>query len=242
MTRAGSGPAVVLVHGLGLAADVWDYHMHRLAREGYDVVAPDLPGFGGSPGPRSGLDVDDAAGWLARLADRLAIRRAVWVGHSVSAQYVLRLAIVRPDLAHGIVLAAPTGEAGPFRWLAQLVGLARTAPREPARLVARVLRHYATTPPRRTIGSWFGARRHDVLADAAACPCPLLVVAGGRDPVVSEDFCRLLADRAPHGGCLVVPDSAHGVALDPPEPFCRILLDFLGAHRPLGAGFPTGSG
>ena len=77
-----------------------------------------------------------------------------------------------------------------------------------------------------------GARRHDVLADADACACPVLVVAGGRDPVVSEDFCRHVAARAPHGTCIVVSGSAHGVALDPAEPFCRILLRFLGAgHR-----------
>lgn len=229
MTRRSSGPAVVLVHGLGLSADVWDYHVERIGRAGHRVLAPDLPGFGGSPGPRSGLDVEAAAHWLARFAHDHAVRRAAWIGHSVSAQYVLRLAAIRPDLTAGLVLAAPTGQRGSLRWLTQLLGLARTASREPPRLVARVLRHYATTPPRRTIGSWLGARRHDVLADAGRVRCPVSVVAGGRDPVVPIAFAARLSAAAAKGELIVIPESAHGVALDPPEPFCAVLLSFLRA-------------
>lgn len=238
MRRAGSRPTVVLVHGLGLGGDVWAYHVPRIAREGFDVRAPDLPGFGGSSGPRRGLDVDAAAHWLAGFADRHAIRTAVWVGHSVSAQYALRLAVRRPDLVHGLVLAAPTGEPGRFRWLAQLIGLARTSTREPPRLVARVLRHYVTTPPLHTIGSWLGSRRHDAAGDARASRCPVLIVAGGRDPVVPARFAEHLAASAPQGELVIIPDSAHGVALAPPEPFCLVLLDFL-RRRYASSSFPT---
>lgn len=171
--------------------------------------------------------VEHAASWLAALATAAGISSAVWVGHSVSSQYVLRLRNLRPELVRGLVLAAPTGEPGAFRWLAQLVGLARTSVREPLPLVGRVLSHYATTPPARTIGSWLGARRDDPLAGARACACPLRVVLGERDPVVPESFARRLAASAPQGDLVVIPGSAHGVALAPPEPFCRALLSFL---------------
>lgn len=227
LLRAGSGPAVVLVHGLGLGADVWEYHVARLAREGYDVLAPDLPGFGPTTGPSLGWSVDKAARWLADFADEAGVRRAVWVGHSVSAQYVLRLCALRPYLVGGMVLAAPTGEPGTLRWLSQLLGLARTSVREPLPLVGRVLRHYLTTPPLRTIGTWLGGRRHDSLADARRVDCRLRVVLGGRDPVVPVAFAARLAESAPAGDLVVIPDSAHGVALAPPEPFCRVLLSFL---------------
>ena len=225
--RAGEGPTVVLVHGLGLAADFWTYHLQRLADAGYHAIAPDLPGFGRSSGPAFAFTVHHAAAWLESFARAHGIERAVWVGHSVSTQYVLRLAVTQPPLVAALLLAAPTGEPGPMRWLAQMVGLARTAPRESPRLVARILASYFSTPPTRVIGMWLGARRHPALPDAALVRCPVRVVLGGRDPVVPASFARRLVAAAPQADGVVIEDSAHGVALSPAEPFCDVLLDFL---------------
>lgn len=225
--RAGAGRTVVLVHGLGLAADFWTYHLERLAAAGYRAIAPDLPGFGRSRGPAFAFTVDHATDWLAAFAREEGIERAVWVGHSVSTQYVLRLAVTHPALVDALLLAAPTGEPGRARWLAQLIGLARTAPRESPRLVARILGSYFSTPPTRVVGMWLGARRHPALPDAELVRCPVRVVLGGRDPVVPTSFATRLVAAAPHAEGVVLEDSAHGVALSPAEPFCDVLLDFL---------------
>jgi 2-hydroxy-6-oxonona-2,4-dienedioate hydrolase len=225
--HAGDGPAVVLVHGLGLAADFWTYHLERLADAGYRVIAPDLPGFGRSSGPAFAFTVDHAAAWLEGFARAQRIERAVWIGHSVSCQYVLRLAVRRPDLAAGLLLAAPTGEPGRMRWLAQLLALARTAPRESPRLVTRILGSYFSTPPTRVIGMWLGARRDLALPDAARVRCPLRVVLGGRDPVVPPSFARALVQAAPDADIVVIEESAHGVALAPAAPFVDVVEAFV---------------
>ena len=230
--REGHGRPIVLVHGLGLGAGFWRYHLARLPGAGYEAIAPDLPGFGRSRGPTVGYSVSSAADWLADFAAVLRIEHALWVGHSVSCQYVLRLAAARPDLVDALVLAAPTGEPGPGRWLAQLIGLARTSTRESGRLVRSVLAHYGTTPPNRTFGTWLGARRHDALADVRRVHCPLLVVLGERDPVVPRTWAERVVAEASGGRLVMIPGSAHGVALDPPEPFCRALLDFAATSYP----------
>lgn len=222
---AGSGPAIVLVHGLGLGADLWRFHLARLGSH-YRVLAPDMPGFGRSSGPAFGHTVETAARWLADFADVHDVHDALWVGHSVSAQHVLRLAVDRPDLVAGLVLAAPTGEPGAFRWLAQLAGLAVTAFRERLPLIRDVLAHYLTTPPTRTIGTWLGARRDHALADIGRVRCPVRVVIGGRDPVVPWSFADRLVEDAPAAELVVLPDAAHGVALSPAEPFCAVVLEF----------------
>lgn len=221
---AGSGPTIVLVHGLGLGADLWRYHLQRLSRH-YRVIAPDMPGFGRSPGPAFGHTVASAARWLADFAAVHDVHDALWVGHSVSAQHVLRLAILRPDAVAALVLAAPTGEPGAFRWLAQLGGLAVTAFRERLPLIRDVVAHYVTTPPARTIGTWLGARRDRALDDVPLVGCPIRVVIGGRDPVVPWSFADRLVETARHGELVVLPESAHGVALSPAEPFCRAILE-----------------
>lgn len=231
---AGAGPTIVLVHGLGLGADLWRYHLPRLGAH-YRVHAPDMPGFGESSGPLFGFTAESAADWLADFAAAYDVHDALWVGHSVSAQHVLRLAVERPDLVAGLVLAAPTGEPGLFRWATQLGGLAVTAFRERLPLIRDVLAHYLTTPPTRTIGTWIGGRRHDALGDIVRVRCPVRVVIGGRDPVVPWSFADLLVERAADGELVVLPDSAHGVALSPAEPFCAVVLEFAARifHGPL---------
>ena len=222
---AGSGPTIVLLHGLGLGADVWHYHLPRLASR-YRVIAPDMPGFGRSKGPAFGYTVAHAAEWLTEFSSVHDVHDALWVGHSVSAQHVLKLAVTLPEAVAGLVLAAPTGEPGPFRWLGQLGGIAVTAFREPGPLVRDVVAHYVTTPPSRIIGTWLGGRRHHALEDVARVHCPVRVVIGGRDPVIHWSFADRLVEGAADGELVVLPDSAHGVALAPPEPFCQAVLEF----------------
>jgi len=62
--EAGDGPAIVLVHGLGLSADIWWKNGPALAAAGFRVLAPDLPGFGKTEGPQY-LTVPQQAEWLA---------------------------------------------------------------------------------------------------------------------------------------------------------------------------------
>jgi alpha-beta hydrolase superfamily lysophospholipase len=67
--EAGSGPALVLVHGLGCSADYWVRNGPPLAAAGLRVLAPDLPGFGRTEGPWRGLDIDEQATALADWFD-----------------------------------------------------------------------------------------------------------------------------------------------------------------------------
>ena len=62
--REGHGRPIVLVHGLGLGAGFWRYHLARLPGAGYEAIAPDLPGFGRSERPRGVPGVRGLAGWL----------------------------------------------------------------------------------------------------------------------------------------------------------------------------------
>ena len=72
--RAGSGPAVVLVHGFGSSLYTWKDVIPALAA-GHDVVALDLPGFGQSDQPAD-LSFEDFPRAVLGLMDRLGIGRA----------------------------------------------------------------------------------------------------------------------------------------------------------------------
>jgi len=79
---AGHGPAIVLLHGYAETSRMWRPLIPRLATS-FTVIAPDLPGIGGSDIPKDGLDMKDAAIRMHDLVKRLGIAKAVVVGHDI---------------------------------------------------------------------------------------------------------------------------------------------------------------
>lgn len=107
---AGSGgPPVVLIHGLGAAAEIWSPNIGLLAAK-HRVYAPDLPGFG-LTGIPAGMDFSPAAysRFIADLMSALSIGRAALVGHSLGGGIALRVILDRPERVDSLVLASSAG-------------------------------------------------------------------------------------------------------------------------------------
>lgn len=223
---AGKGPPIVLVHGLGVSADYWWRNGAPLAAAGHRVLAPDLPGFGRTAGPDDGLSVTDQAAALVAWLDALRLPPATLVGHSLSCQTVMELAVRRPERVAGLVLTAPTGEPGRRRLLHQAIGLFRDIPRESIRLAIEVAAAYARAGPRRVWRTWHMGGHHDPLPLMSRIHAPAIVVLGTRDPVVPQDFAGTLA--AGLGGREVrwIDGAAHALIFTHAEAFNREVLEF----------------
>src|SRR5262245_43373016 len=79
---AGSGPAVVLLHGYGETGDMWVPMAANLVRD-HTVVVSDLRGLGLSSKPPGGFDKKTQAGDVAAVLDDLKIDRATLVTHDI---------------------------------------------------------------------------------------------------------------------------------------------------------------
>ena len=208
----GSGPDVLfLLHGLGDHSYAFRHAIGPLARAGWRVIAPDLPGFGRSPKPRAVLTLDGQAAVLERILEERAIPRAVFLGHSLGASLAIRMrasraarvrALVlcgggfyrfRRPLSHRLLQIPGLGEAiglfrGPrlIRWMAE-EGAERPLGRLPDSWVSE---HWEP------IRSWDGWR--SLVGTIRSCssaramaeserdllsmpPCPLLYIWGERD-------------------------------------------------------------
>lgn len=223
--EAGSGPTIVLLHGLAVSADYWWRNGPPLAAAGYRVLAPDLPGFGRTDGPPGGLSVEEQAATLNAWAMAMRLERAVYVGHSLSCQTVMQHAVWQPERVAGLVLAAPTGDPAPHRLLRQAFGLLRDAPRESWRLKVVVAQAYLRAGPTRAWRTWKAAEAHDALALASAVRRPGVVVLGTRDPVVRREFAEALAEGL-GGAVRWVEGGTHAVIYDTAEEFNRVILEF----------------
>jgi len=100
---------IVLLHGWGSQAQVWDRLMSSLEGEGYRVIAPDLPGFGGSEFPFRPFAVNDYAEILRLLLFQCAVDRYVLVGHSFGGRIAIKTAATQPAYLQRMIL---TGSAG----------------------------------------------------------------------------------------------------------------------------------
>ena len=229
--EAGEGPPLVLVHGLGCSADYWVRNGPWLAASGYRVLAPDLPGFGRTDGPRAGLSVVQQAYAVSVFAEAMQLGPAAYLGHSLSCQTVLELACTEPARVSALIIAAPTGDRRKKRLLREAIGFMRDIPREPPSLVPLIADAYLRAGPVRWTRTWVAGKRHDAFAAAQGVRAPAAVLVGERDPVVSVKFARALADKLPHAALRLIPDAAHALIYDQAEGFNTAVVEFLRAVR-----------
>ncbi len=109
--KAGSGPAVLLLHGLGCDHTTWSPVIDTLAQR-FTVIAPDLLGHGQSAKPRADYTVGGFANGMRDLLTVLGINRATVVGHSFGGGVAMQFAYQYPERTERLVLVA-SGGLGP---------------------------------------------------------------------------------------------------------------------------------
>ena len=107
-TVAGTGPAVLLIHGLGGTRQTWRHLIAPLART-HTVIAPDLPGHGQSDPPAGDYSIGAHACALRDLLLALGLHRATIVGHSLGGGVALQAAYQFPERTDRLVLISSGG-------------------------------------------------------------------------------------------------------------------------------------
>ncbi len=108
--KAGSGPAVLLIHGIGDSADSWLDIIPGLARD-HTVIAPDLLGHGQSDKPRADYSIAAYANAMRDLLAVLDIDRVTVVGHSLGGGVAMQFAYQFPERCERICLISTGGVA-----------------------------------------------------------------------------------------------------------------------------------
>lgn len=253
----GSGPPLVLVHGLAGAAANWTELGPVLARR-RRVLVPDLPGHGGSGRLPAAPNLNPFADRVATLAEREGMLPAPVVGHSMGGVIALRLAIRRPDDVPAVVLAATPGISTTGRRAEitlALVSLAkparRAAPHRRAIARSRLLRALvfgypevsdtAAFSPRAVEGFLSGPELHtdvesaglalvrdDPRTDLVDVRCPCLVLWGARDRFVPVGDGIEYARRL-RAPLRLIPDCGHLLIGERPDACADAIEAFLDA-------------
>ncbi|MDP7705387.1 MULTISPECIES: alpha/beta fold hydrolase [unclassified Mycobacterium] len=181
---AGSGPVVVLLHGVGDSSTTWEPVHAKLAQR-FTVIAPDMLGHGESDKPRADYSLAAFANGLRDLLTALEIDRVTLVGHSLGGGLAAQFAYQYPQFVERVVLVSAGGVttevSAALRFAAMPMGAEMlSALRLPGAVPALGL-------VSRAVGHVAGSTR--LTRDVASLP---RLVGGLRKPGAVEAFARTL--------------------------------------------------
>lgn len=242
--RAGKGPALVLVHGYLGASAIWTQQMAHFSLS-YDVICPDLAGFGASAHLTAPDSIEGHAQTVLDLLDDLHIAAFDLLGHSMGGMIVQAMVRLAPHRIKKLVLYG-TGPLGVLPGRFETIATSRR----------RLTQDGVATTARRIAATWFlkgeqaekfpmchalgqqaslqaalasldAWENWDGRANLAGVNSPSLVLWGSRDKSYGWSQPETLWRGIPGADLAVVPNAAHNVHLEKPQIFNALLADFL---------------
>ncbi|MEQ8663724.1 MAG: alpha/beta fold hydrolase [Gammaproteobacteria bacterium] len=247
--HAGSGAAVVFLHGIGGNADNWHRQLAMLA-DGYHAVAWDARGYGNSDDYAGALDFADFAADLLRLLDHLGCARAHLCGLSMGGRIALDFHDRHPARVASLVLVdtfpgydAAFTQEGRERFVRErrqplLEGkaLADIAPAVAASLVSP---HASPAVTQQLVDSMCKLHKvsylktieamtmYQPVSDVAQIRVPVQVIVGADDRLTPPRVAQKMAAAIPDARLLVLADTGHLSNLERPDEFDACLRGFL---------------
>ncbi|WP_427004526.1 alpha/beta fold hydrolase [Pseudarthrobacter sp. H2] len=212
----GAGQPVFCVHTAGQSGVQYREAAAGLARLGYRVIVPDLPGHGRSE-PRHGgpvTDLGDYAAWCVQLIEALELVQPVIVGCSIGGKIALDIAARMGNRIHSVIAMAANAEAGH----ANVAGLRRelediSAPSRSDRtyygtraVVGRavaedrrelIARMHCREDPQVSISDLLAWGRHDIFESLRTITAPARLVAGSDDLWINAESVERAAAEIP---------------------------------------------
>ena len=239
--RAGTGPPLLLVHGLGYARWGWEPVVDGLARS-FEVLLFDNRGIGESEAPPGPYTVAEMAADALRVLDEAGVERAHVAASSLGGMVAQELALSHPGRVDRLVLASthPGGaKAQPMpqrtvdlmtsgATLRQFVENALEPDPRPE-LVERILVHRERIA--QPLEAWSAQAAAGAAFDAydrlGQLQAPTLVQTGDGDVVVDPRNSELLVELIPDARLSVYPGAGHLFFWQAPDRFVRELEEFL---------------
>ena len=179
-----------------------------LARD-FPVYLPDMPGFGESDKPATQTltqAVDSLDGWLQARG----IERASFIGNSMGCQVIITLAVTYPQRVARMVLQGPSVEPNARSVDGMASRLMTNMVRERDRALNAIARtDYHTAGLPRVFKTAFWTFKDEPESKLPKVQCPVLVIRGDDDPVISQQWAERCASLPPDGRLINIPNAGH---------------------------------
>ena len=250
----GSGPPLVLIHGVGLDLEMWDGQAAALAPH-FQVIRYDLLGHGGSVNPPGERDLSDFAGQLDALLAELNLGPLMLAGFSIGGLIAQTFVLAQPEKVRRLVLMYTVFDRTPEQIAAVRGRYEQVRAEGPEATIETNIKRWfnedfvAANPPvvdyvRRRLKSndvegflkayaIFSSSDTERAAVFHQIGCPTLVMTGADDVGSTPEMARQMADRLPNARLAIIAGQRHMGPAENPAPVNEILLEFL---RPEAGG------
>jgi 3-oxoadipate enol-lactonase len=245
----GSGPAVVLIHGLAGDHTAWRAQI-ELLRPRYRVIAFDNRGAGRSTQVDEPVSTQDLAADTLQLMDQLGVQQAHVVGRSMGGAVAQHMALGAPGRVLSLALCASFARLDPLgrrvlsnmrealEWRMSWADHARHSVQnfvsaaffnEHPEQIAAIERLIGgeTRLPACYIRQNEACQAHDTLPDLGRIPHRTLVMGGDSDPICSLTATRALASGLPNARTEIFAGASHFFLMEQPEKFNQLLAGWL---------------
>jgi pimeloyl-ACP methyl ester carboxylesterase len=245
--RQGSGPVLLLLHGIGSNRRAFRHQLAELS-DAWTVVAWDAPGYGQSDDPSEPFTLADLADQAVGLLDELEAEQAHVLGVSMGGVIAQVVYHRHPLRVRSLILAdTNTGGGGlpeperSARVQGRLEALERLGPRgmaearapvllqpdAPADLLADVTDIMAEVRPAGYRAAAIALGQTDVSSLLSRINVPTLVIHGAQDRVVPVETGRMLTNSIAGARLVVIPEAGHVANQEQPELFNAAVRQFL---------------
>lgn len=230
-TRRGTGTPLVLLHGYPLDHHIWDEVTNRLAGT-FDLIVPDLRGFGESSTVETPYTLDDIASDIAGLLDHLGIQQAALAGHSMGGYVALAFVNKYPGRVRGLGLVSSQAPADPperkegryktaqevadqgIQGVVATMGPKLTPDEQLQSTMSEMMRRQQ---PEAYIGTLKAmAERIDASSLLTTFQFPVVVVHGAKDALIPVDRAREVKAAVPQASLVELPNAGHLPMLEAP--------------------------
>jgi pimeloyl-ACP methyl ester carboxylesterase len=236
--RRGKGSPLVLLHGYPLDHHIWDV-VAPMLEEKFDLLLPDLRGFGESTTVETPYTLDDFASDIAGLLDHLGLERTAIAGHSMGGYIALAFARLYPGRVGGLGLVSsqvladpPDRREGRFKSATEVAekGIdsvveamaSKLSPSEEVQIF--VTRTMQRQKPAAFIGALRAmAERMDATSLLGSMRYPVVVIHGNADNLISIDRAREVKAALPESHFVELKDAGHMPMMEAPQETARAL-------------------
>jgi pimeloyl-ACP methyl ester carboxylesterase len=238
----GEGKPVLILHGWGGKSDSWLCVGELLAENGFQVIVPDLPGFGKSQEPKNPWTIEDYLRFVESFVGGLEIRQFYLIGHSMGGGLSVMYAVNNRLAVQGLVLcdsavirkerldcrqSCAKKMALAKKLFVKMPILKKILPfgQKMVYKIAGVQDYHLASPVmKETFGNIIKA---DLQKYAAQVVVPTLIIWGGRDKNTPIEDAYTLQHLIPGAILKVIEEAGHNPHRQAPERLVEILLGFI---------------
>ena len=240
---AGGGTPFLILHGWGGSSDSWKIVIEILKQK-FQVICPDLPGFGKSAPPPRAWSLKEYSQWLKKFSDSLRLNDFFLLGHSFGGRIAVKFSFFYPEKIKALFLCSSAGIKEKWGlkekaiFLLALIGNAIFSPKFFRRFQDKARNIFYRFLRDRDYGKAKGVMKEtmkkileeDLLPMLSQVKVKTLIIWGQKDNIVPLKHAFLFKEKIKNSRLEILPEIRHSPHLEAPEKLAQTITDFF-SHK-----------